>query len=176
MCLALVDCTDCPIQEPSPFDPQMMSHKIQHAALRYEIAVGIQDPNIVWCYGPFKAGEWPDILIARQKLVKKLGMGEYLVADSGYKDGRQYFLTPTGRNNRWGRMFQLVRARHENFNSKIKAWKCTSTVFRHSASFHGLCFHAVVNVIQLQTKYGDERTWDVNWDDKHWLGRRPCMN
>ena len=37
-----VDGTDCPIQETSPFDPTLWSHKLNAAGLRYKVA-GLDD-------------------------------------------------------------------------------------------------------------------------------------
>jgi hypothetical protein len=60
-CKIIVDCTDCAIFEPWPWEPgfnrQFVSHKINWAALKYEAGVCIQTGDIVRVNGPFKAGK-----------------------------------------------------------------------------------------------------------------------
>ena len=61
-CFVSVDGTDLPIQEPCrPIDKSYYSHKINQAAVRYEVAVGISNGYIVWVNGPFPAGEYSDL-------------------------------------------------------------------------------------------------------------------
>ena len=90
-CFVSVDGTDLAIQEPSrPVDPRWFSHKLKRAAVRYELAVGIGSGYIVWVNGPFPAGEYSDLTIARLGLVEFLNNNEYYIADGGYVDGNQY--------------------------------------------------------------------------------------
>ena len=60
-----VDGTDFKINEPTPFDGMWYSHKFNHAALRYEVGVSIFSGLIVWVKGPYPAGRYPDVAIAR---------------------------------------------------------------------------------------------------------------
>ena len=98
-CLVTVDGTDCRINEPSPFSRSWFSHKFKGPGLRYEIGLCIQTGWIVWVNGPYPPGEWPDLRIARDRLVHLLEPGELYLADSGYSDGGEYSETPNVSNN-----------------------------------------------------------------------------
>lgn len=76
-----VDGTDCRIQEPSPFNKCWFSHKLKGTGVRYEIALSIETGEIVWAYGPFPRGSYPDIKICKSALAKTQ---EKAIADSGY--------------------------------------------------------------------------------------------
>ena len=98
-CRISVDGTDFVIQEPQPWDSRWYSHKHNGPGFRYEIGVLIQGCDIVWVSGPYPCGEWPDLRIARDALIYMLDEGEYAIGDSGYHDGGNYFMTPTGKKN-----------------------------------------------------------------------------
>jgi hypothetical protein len=149
-CFVSVDGTDVPIHEPArPVDRSYFSHKLNRAALRYELAVGIGSGYIVWVHGPFPAGEWSDINIARRSLVHFLDDDEFYIADGGYRDGNQYSMTPGGRSSYRDRQMGVVRSRHETINSRLKGWKVLSVMFRHKLEKHCICFRAVANIVQL---------------------------
>ena len=93
-CLVSVDGTDCPINDPKPFNSKWYSHKFKRAGVRYEVAVCIQTGDIVWVNGPYPCGRWPDISIFRDKLKWKLAAGEKVEADRGYRGEKQYIRTP----------------------------------------------------------------------------------
>jgi hypothetical protein len=78
-CKIILDGTDFPIREPSPFSSQWFSHKLNGPGLRYEIGVSIQKGWIVWAYGPFPAGSYPDLKIAQSRIVQFLGQRERLL-------------------------------------------------------------------------------------------------
>ena len=100
-CFITVDGTDFRIQEPSPFHPQWYSHKFEGPGLRYEVGVCLRTGWIVWWNGAFPCGSWPDINIARDGLIDELddSIQEMVLADGGYRDDYQYFITPSGRND-----------------------------------------------------------------------------
>jgi len=53
-CFVSVDGTDLPIREPiRPVDPKWYSHKLNRAAVRYELAIAIHTGWIVWVNGPY---------------------------------------------------------------------------------------------------------------------------
>jgi hypothetical protein len=154
--LVTLDGTDCPIQEPTDFESRWFSHKFKSAAVRYEVGICIQTGWIVWKNGPFPAGDWPDLKIGRLWVVHKLLADEKILADGGYADGNAYFETPTGMNNQDQKMKQVARARHETCNARIKQYQVLRQTYRHPLSSHMYCFHAVVNVIQLEIMMGKE--------------------
>ena len=88
-----VDGTDFWIPEPSPFDRKWFSHKFNHAALRYEMALCIQTGWIVWTNGPFCAGSYSDVKIFRAGLKRELDLYECVEVDRGYV-GEMAFLRP----------------------------------------------------------------------------------
>jgi hypothetical protein len=130
-----VDGTDFWIEEPIPFDRKWFSHKINGPAVRYEVGVCIKTGWIVWINGPFPAGRWPDINIARLGLIHCLDAGEYYAADGGYSDGHQFASTPNGLND-----------------------------YRHSLVFHGTIFHAVAGIVQLTIQYGHP-LFDIEYNE-----------
>jgi hypothetical protein len=154
--LVTVDGTDLAIQEPAPFWRGWFSHKLNTAALRYEIGVCIQTGWIVWMNGPFPAGQWPDLRIFRESLIYELLPWEFIVADRGYQgDGRQHVLTPTNERDFDDEYQTLLRARHETVNGKLKVFKVLQGCFRHDRFFHNYVMRAVVNVVQLSFENGE---------------------
>jgi hypothetical protein len=79
--------------------------------------------------------------------------GEMYVADAGYRDGRMYGDTPNGLNNQEQKMKRLARARHETVNNRIKQFRVLRTTFRHKLEKHWECFHAIVNMTQVEIQY-----------------------
>ena len=73
-----VDGTDCPIQEPSPFDKMWYSHKFNGAGVHYEVAVAIGTGHIVHVQGPYPCGAYPDIVIAREGVEKNWIMERHM--------------------------------------------------------------------------------------------------
>ena len=165
-CFVSVDGTDLAIQEPSrPIDPRWFSHKINRAAVRYEVAVGIANGYIVWVNGPFPAGEYSDVTIARRGLVHFLNHNEYYIADGGYRDGNQYSITPSGRRSYRDRQMAVIRSRHETINSRLKQWNILAVMFRHPLEKHSWAFRAVANIIQLGLQT-DRPAFQVHYDER----------
>ena len=49
---------------------------------------------------------------------------------------------------------ERTRGRHEQTNSRIKVWNCTSQEFRHARELHQQFFFAVAVIVQLEIQYG----------------------
>ncbi len=147
VCLVTVDGTDFRINEPNPFNPSYCSHKFKHAALRYEVAVCLKTGWIVWINGPFPAGEWTDLRIARLALNDMLLAGEYYIADGIYRN--DHADTPRGTWLFEDRQKATARARHENINWRFKVFKCLREQWRHDREKHGNVMYAVANIVQL---------------------------
>ena len=98
--------------------------------------------------------------------MKQLGRGELILADGGYRDGGEFFETPSGLNTRDQAMKQVARTRHETFNSRIKKFKIMDDRYRGELSKHYLIFHALVNILQIEINCG-YKLFQVNYDDKH---------
>ena len=88
--------------------------------MKYEVGVCIQTGWIVWINGPYPCGAWNDLRVAREALIFELDENEYYLADSGYCDGNQYSVTPTGRYDFSDCQKTAARARHETINSRLK--------------------------------------------------------
>jgi DDE superfamily endonuclease len=149
-CKITVDGTDCPIQEPTPFNPGWYSHKFKGPGVRYEVGVCIRTGWIVWVNGPFPCGRWPDINIFRNNLVFKLGLGEMVLADGGYRDGRVFCDTPNGFNTPEQYVKSVARARHETVNGRFKRFEVLNAPYRHDLRTHGWCFRAIANITQIK--------------------------
>ena len=142
-----IDGTDCPIEEPTPFDAKWFSHKFNGAGLRYEIAISIYSGLVVWVNGGVPCGSWSDLRLARSSFVLQLDPNEKVLADSGYRDHR-FFLNDDP-------MHWIIMARHETIHAKIKIFRVLTTPFRHDLEKHDLCFRAIVNIIQLMILNGE---------------------
>lgn len=145
-CALSVDCTDCLINEPYPFDTKWFSHKFKSAGLRYEIALTIHSGNISWVSGPFAAGE-PDINIYRKDLKNYLCRHESVIADKGYRGEETCLITSEIKSVEEN--IQLIRSRHETVNKRLKQFYVLKHRFRHDKGKHGLCFHAVSQIVAL---------------------------
>ena len=146
------------------FSPSWFSHKFNGPGVRYEICVSIVGGDIVWINGPFRCGAWPDLRIAREKLVHNLSRGEKIIADGGYQ-GEDCFDTPNGLNNQRSKMVSNIRARHETINGKIKAFRVVSneSTFRHELKNHQMCFYAVANIANLELSIN--KIYNVHYDE-----------
>lgn len=161
-----MDGTDLAIEEPErPINPRWFSHKLNRAAVRYEVAIAIHTGWIVWVNGPFPPGEFPDLTIARWGLVHFLHENEFYIADGGYKDGDQWSITPTGRRSYRDRQMSVIRSRHETINSRLKDWKILSVMFRHPLEKHSSAFRAVANITQLGLQT-DRPAFQVHYDER----------
>lgn len=154
ICLMSVDGTDFRIREQFPFWNGWWSHKFNGPGLRYEVGISIQTGDIVWIYGPFPAGAWPDISIFRLALILELGAGEKVEADRGYV-GESRIRTPVyGGPESYRDQQSTVRARHETANRRFKQWNILSRVFRHDLEKHQSVFEAVAVITQLSIENG----------------------
>ena len=167
VCLITVDGTDFKINEPSPFNPDYYSHKINHAGLRYEVGVCIMTGWIVWINGPFPCGAWPDIRIARDALHYELLAMEQYIVDGGYckpSDPNPFARTPDGTNTFEQMQYALGRSRHENINGWFKKWNCMRDEWRHERNKHSFAFRAVAIITQLRIQQG-ELIFNVDYDE-----------
>lgn len=163
---ACVGGTDFRIKEPMPFNPKWYSHKFKGPGLRYEIASCIRTGLIVWWNGSFPCGSWNDLAIARTKLVKLVLSGEKLLADGGYNDGNQYFVTPSGRHDAIDKQMADVRARHETINGLLKKYSILSNKYRGDLSEHKYIFGAIINIVQICIKCGEVNVFQVAIEDE----------
>lgn len=126
------------------------SYKFKSAGLAYEIAIAIHDSKVVWINGPYQAADG-DREIYVSKLKKKMPQGKKAVVDRGYRGTELGDQTLSYRNSldtdAVKAFKRRVRARHENFNARVKAFKIMDSAFRaktdrmakHKAAFEAVC-------------------------------------
>jgi hypothetical protein len=157
-----MDGVDCKILEPEPWDAKWWSHKYNGPALRYELGICILTGDLCWINGPFIPGLWNDWKIFRDcGLMDSLLPGETVLADGVYHWPAE---TPNGLHDNLQRQQGLARARHENFNGRLKEWKCLSHHWRHKRTLHSVAFQAVAIINQLETKFS-QPLFPIDYDD-----------
>lgn len=146
-----MDGVDFKILEPIPFNKGWYSHKFKGAGLRYEIGLNIRTGNIIWAFGGYPCGLYPDLKLARETYVHSVGAGEKTMADKAYKDDN-FFILPNDHNHT---LHKLIMSRHETVNKRLKQFRILKHEFRHSLDKHPMVFHAVANVTQLMLQNGE---------------------
>ena len=153
-----VDCTDFEIPEPKPWSSFWFSYKHQQSGLTYEVGLCIQTGHVVWAHGPFPSGTLNDLEIFRFKLKKMLPRGERVECDRGYRGERFKIDTP---DECFGahrvlqyRIKELIRARHETLNGRLKVFGCLTQRFRHPIDKHIHFFCAVLSIVQIGIENG----------------------
>jgi hypothetical protein len=110
--------------------------------------------------GPFWAGHWQDLRVARNWLHYRLPRGEFYLADHIYKDPTGPSVTrpelPVGER----RQYDKLMARHETINRRFKEWNILQHTFRHGEDLHSTVFQAIASITQLQIENGDF-VWEV---------------
>lgn len=149
-CYCSPDGVDFKINEPKPFSKAWFSHKFRAAGLRYEVALNIRTGYMVWLYGGYPCGLYPDLKLAREAFVPSLTTGERAMADKGYKDATHFILPIPQNTTRHG----LIMSRHETINRRLKQFQILSQVYRHSLKKHPMLVSAVANVTQLMLQNG----------------------
>jgi hypothetical protein len=155
-----LDGVHCPVEEPKHAsfqrDETMYSHKINAAAVDYELALALHECRIVSIVGPVPAS-FNDLTIFRQGGLKmKLPPNTKGIADNGYA-GDEKLSTPNPLDPQELYEFKKrARMRQETLNKRIKDFKCMSTTFRHPLEKHQICFMVICLILQYQFDHGDE--------------------
>ena len=151
-----VDCTDCLIEEPSPFNSIYYSHKWNHPAYKYEIGISIRGGDIVWVNGPWPAGV-PDSKVFDLVLSKRLGKNEKAECDNGYGNLEKAVIPGNAKSYLHKKQKSQARGRHENFNGKFKVFNALDHRFRHNdEEEHFLMFHSIAILVQLSQEHGEK--------------------
>ena len=167
-CLILIDCTDCPIAEPTPhiFDRTYWSRKINGPALKYEVARCIFTGYICHWNGPHKPSV-ADITIFREELLHKLDHGEVVETDNGC-GGENETKTPDIAKSRVGRKQKsVVRAAQENIFAKVKMFGAFETCWDHSHAKHGWAFGAALVITQLGFEHGTLGQYETRYTNEY---------
>ncbi|KAL7541847.1 hypothetical protein ACHAWF_007034 [Thalassiosira exigua] len=150
--------------------------KSHSSGLKYEFALAIRRPAIVWMRGPFPASEH-DITIFRggkteiEKdkrdqsalyfAMEKLGEGVKGIGDSGY-DGEsdKILTTKPGQSKELGEFLARAKNREETLHTRFKSWNILSNRFRHGKGtqkkkdLHGQCVTAIAVITQYDYENG----------------------
>jgi hypothetical protein len=166
-CLVSIDCTDCPVFEPWPWDPKWYSQKFNGPGLKYEVGVCIRTADIVWINGPFVCST-NDSTVFKEGLANLLAEDEGVECDAGYKGHYSLKSKDVSSSRLQRREKNKTRARHENINARLKLFQVLNVPFRHSnpreamMEKHGLCFKAIAVITQLKAERG-EKPFDVTY-------------
>ena len=123
----------------------------------YELGISIRENLLVWINGPFLPSTH-DITIFRKPhgLMSKIPDGKRAIGDSGYKGEPSKVATKNHLDSEEVAKFKnRVRARHENFNGRIKFDKVLDERFRHGLDKHKVCFEAVCVLTQYELENGN---------------------
>ena len=165
-----IDCVDCKIWEirhnyHENTNPGLMSQKINHAGVKYEIVMDITKSKCMSVVGPIRAGQH-DMNVFRLKTKEKMKQmpDKMLIADKIYKPGRRpehrdevgMFAIPNTMDIADLKEFKSrLRARHETFNGRLKFFAILRDCFRSAnMAKHGLAFNAVCTIVQYQCDNG----------------------
>jgi len=129
-------------------DPAYFAHKYKGPGLGYELALHLYEPKLVWLRKNNKTKD-SDIKAYRQELKKKIPAGKFVVADGGYADKNDLQMaSPNAYDPPELKTFKArARMRQEHFHSRIKAFNCLTSAFRHGEDRHASCFEAICVVL-----------------------------
>ena len=161
-----VDCTDCKIQEPSPFCEVYYSHKFGGPGFKYEVAVSIRGGDIVWVSGPWPAGV-TDAVVFQTILSHHLGDNEKAECDNGYKNLEKAVTPGVGLTHLHKKQKSQACGRQENFNGRFKAFNSLAERFRKNDPHkHYLVFNSVAILVQLSQSHG-EKMYEVEMNENY---------
>ena len=147
-----VDGVHCPIWEPR-WEPstKWYSKKFNGPGLVYELGIAIHHNNLVWVNGPFPAGknDW-SIFSMENGLMAKIPQGKKAVGDGGYtyNPSKISIRNSAFDTDEVNEFKERVKARHETFNARLKAFEILSKKFkitgpkrmvRHKSVFESCC-------------------------------------
>ena len=115
-----------------PKDPSYFSFKHHSAGFNYEVGVHLFESKCIWLRGPFKAGEYNDAKMFREKglMLKLKQAGKKAIGDEGYKGFPNEMSTANSLDSDAVKEFKArARQRHEVYNSKLKIFGILSERF-----------------------------------------------
>ena len=159
-----VDGTDCKCNEPAhpdyPVDSKMKSEKFNKAGWKYEVAMLVHEPKIVWICGPHKASKH-DMTTFREKLKGMLQElpGSMASVDLGYRtqevDEEGLLSWPNSVDGLDAREHKSrIRCRMESLFGRMKNFRILKDTFRFTKHQHEIAFTAVAVTIQYQMDNG----------------------
>ena len=142
-------------------DPAFYDHKHHSCGYKYEIAVMIYEPKIVWIKGPIRCGKGDRDVFREDGLKEKLEStpGKMGIADSGYEMGEArdmgFLCLPNTMDTKELKHFKTrARCRHETLNGRLNNFKILQDTFRHGMECHGIALDTVAVITQYQMDNG----------------------
>jgi DDE superfamily endonuclease len=118
------------------------------------VAISISNCYIVHINGPFIAGSWPDLRIARSWLHSRLRPHEFYVADKGYKSAYGPAIMEKDVPQDRREEFRTIRARHETINRRFKEFGILGNTYHHEEEKHGEIFRCIAVLVQIDIEHG----------------------
>jgi IS5 family transposase len=124
--------------------------------LKYEVALSIGNPRIIWVSGPHKNSH--DATIARSsQILTNLVEGEKLMADKAYRGDEIHFICPLSGSKRnlpredraRNYMIYSVRSAVERIIRRVKVFGFLRMEWRFSVDLHALCFRVACKLVNL---------------------------
>ncbi len=133
-----------------------MSKKLGGAAVTSGVAIAVRHPQVVLVNGPHPAVKHDKTMFHEDGGPgPKLKNGQKAICDWLYTGGGPKCAIRNDFDSDELKEFKKrVRARHESFNSLIKAFNILDTRFRHSVCKHKACFEAVCVLVQYDMDTG----------------------
>jgi len=142
-------------------DTSFYDHKHNSCGYKYEIAVMIYKPEVVWFNGPIRCGKGDRSVFTEDGLKEKVEStpGKIGHGDGGYTmsnaEDMGFICVPNKKNSQeLGHFKSRVRARHESLNGRLTKFKILQDTFRHGMKCHGIAFEAVIVIVQYQMDNG----------------------
>ena len=155
-----VDGVHCRTWEPrtSP-SSSWYSKKFNKAALAYELGISIHRNKLVWINGPFPAGQNDKMIFNKPNGLKsKIPDGKRGIADEGHVgDPNKLSTRNTFDSEELKEFKKRAKARHETFNSRLKAFAILRDPFRSTVKRlekHKAAFEACCVIIQYEMDNG----------------------
>lgn len=151
-----VDCTCCPILQPSVSQERYYCGKCKSHNLKYEVGLDVLSAKICWCRGPAPAS-YHDLNVARSDLLDQLLPGEKVWADKGYR-GESVFLVPfphppaDNHQSEWNLVHSKMHfTRIERVNGRLKRWSILRSPYRgQSFDDHAMIFIVIAKLYNLE--------------------------
>jgi hypothetical protein len=164
--IVTVDGTDFKVWEKKhptlPYDKAQFSHKLNHGALKYEIAVDVYRSKVVWINGPHRGGKHDKVIFHEGGLNRKIRPGKVAITDRVYgaadhPGNNAKLALPNPMDDQELANFKArARCRHETFNGRLKFFEALSQTFHHSLKNHVHVFEAICVIVQYQMDNGGE--------------------
>jgi hypothetical protein len=143
-----LDCTDCRINEPFPFNRKWFSVKFKGPGMKYEVAIAIYSNNICWSNGQFY-GTMYESKIFREGFGLEIPDDESVEVDASPGGDPQLMKPLTGPSTVARKQKSSHRGRQETIFSRMKQLNVLDTHFHHTCID---TYWTLTSIIHVQTK------------------------